>query len=92
MKTLNVVARKMSKLKENSSNYSVARLVGTETSHLDRNITKSTNSVTKPFESTVGHRIENYNLPMNLPSKMIQPIQQGWCYRDTIQYVLSLLI
>ncbi|CAG9532281.1 unnamed protein product [Cercopithifilaria johnstoni] len=70
----------MSKLKKNLSNYSIARLVGTDSSTLDHNMNKPTNSLTKPFENpTDHHRIENYNLPMNLPPKMMQPIQQGWC-------------
>uniref|UniRef100_A0AAF5Q734 C2H2-type domain-containing protein n=1 Tax=Wuchereria bancrofti TaxID=6293 RepID=A0AAF5Q734_WUCBA len=45
----------MSKLKEILSNYSVARLVGTDSFLLDHNINKSTNAPAKPFENTVGH-------------------------------------
>ncbi|VDK86322.1 unnamed protein product [Litomosoides sigmodontis] len=66
----------MLKLKENTSNYSVARLVGTDSSLLDHNINRPTNSSTKSFENTTGHQcIGNYNPPINIPSKMIQPIQ-----------------
>lgn len=80
----------MSKLKENPSNYSIARLVGTDSSLLDHGINKSTNSETKPFENTIAdHRIGNYNFPANLPSKMIQPIQQGWYYCDITIFMIS---
>ncbi|VDM20746.1 unnamed protein product [Wuchereria bancrofti] len=68
----------MSKLKETLSNYSVARLVGTDSFLLDHNINKSTNAPAKPFGNTVGHCVGNYNFPMNSSSKMIQPIQQAY--------------
>ncbi|KAM3728610.1 Zinc finger protein [Dirofilaria immitis] len=76
----------MSKLKENSSNYSIARLVGTDSSFLDNRINRSTNSLTKSFEATVGHhRIGNNNFPMNLPSKMMQSTQQAYHSMQALQ-------
>ncbi|KAK6112315.1 Zinc finger C2H2 type family protein [Brugia pahangi] len=68
----------MSKMKETLSNYSVARLVGTDSFLLDHNINKSTNAPAKPFENTVNHNVGNYNFPINSSSKMIQPIQQAY--------------
>nr|CDP94065.1 BMA-PAG-3, isoform a [Brugia malayi] len=68
----------MSKMKETLSNYSVARLVGTDSFLLDHNINKSTNAPAKPFENTVNHHVGNYNFPINSSSKMIQPIQQAY--------------
>uniref|UniRef100_A0A915Q0B3 C2H2-type domain-containing protein n=1 Tax=Setaria digitata TaxID=48799 RepID=A0A915Q0B3_9BILA len=70
----------MSKLKENpsNSNYSVARLVGTDSSPLSNGTNESTNSLAKPFENTVDHRIGNNNFTTNFqPSKIMQSTQQA---------------